>query len=273
MGVVERMDNVGTFFLDNSSLIKNITEEEIDYLNGFANNNGTMCKVNNWKIKDIIKDILDEVDGTSEWLEIYLDAVNSGHIIYLNELDDESLNKLKRGLGILNIESFDNTCMHLGNKDRYLFLNYKDNLGDVIFTIHEIIHYINEILDNGRNVFPLVREFPSIFYEMYALNYLYKIGYSEEELMKVYHFRIDDLNVCIDSIRNIVDIDDVTRDILYTCYPYIIGDYLARMAIIKSKNDMTILPMMKYITENLSKIDVSDIFKLFEVSEKRRILK
>ena len=164
--------------------------------------------------------------------------------------------------------NIDNTCMYLGNKDRYLFLNCHGNLNDIVLTIHEIIHYINGVYDNVNDVNPIIREFPSIFYEMYAIKYLSKLGYSNSDIENVYYMR---KNIIFNMIKEIeVNTND---DMLLSCYSYVIGHYLARIAIDKIDSDKLLLSIIKYITEHLSKIDINDIFDLLEVDTKKRTLK
>ena len=266
------------FDLNNLELMIYIVKEEAEYLSNINNPSNVIPPVSNWRVKSVVADILSELDDTDEWFDIYARGIQSIHILYLNELDDASLYKLKRGLGILDIDGFDNTCMNLGGKDSYLFLKYEGNLCDIIFTIHEMMHYINGKLDDNEKVLPIIREFPSMFYEKYALNHLYKLGYSKEEIISAYHFRIDDLNECINTVKNIISnnnipTDDNTKNTLLECYSYILCDYLARIAMDKTKDDKTLFSMIKYITENLSKINISDIFSILQVNEKRRILK
>ena len=287
------LNNIDSFFLNNIKLIYELVLTEEDYLlNTMDNNPCEVSKITGREVKLIIEDILEEIDSTGEWLEIYLKAIATNHIIYLNELDDASLTKLKNGLGIVGFDNFDNTCVYLGNQDRYLFLNYQGDLMDVIFTIHEVIHYINETVDNGREVPPIIHEFPSIFYEMYALKYLIKMGYSDAEIMKVYYNRQIDTLTCINEVKEIINYlslyisngevhilpNDDRGDkcikklinnpyVLFMCYPYIIGEYLARHAIHQSEKDNLFLSMMKYITNNLSKVPVEDIFNLIDRKE------
>ena len=56
--------------------------------------------------------------------------------------------------------------------------------------------------------------------------------------------------------------------ILFSYYPYIIGSYLADIAMAKIKESRNTLPMLKYITEKISKIDAYDIFSVLECNTK-----
>ena len=49
-------------------------------------------------------------------------------------------------------------------------------------------------------------------------------------------------------------------DDFYNLYPYITGTYLASIALSIARKDDSFLDEMKYITENISKLDASYIF-------------
>ena len=289
------LNNMDTFFLNNISLISYIVNEEEDYI--LNNINRDICKIpemSKKEVTEIVSDILLEIDDNGEWLDIYKEAIKSKHIIYLNEISKTELDRLKQGLGLVGLDDIENTCLFLGDKDRYLFLNYKGDISDIILTIHEIIHYINGCVDNGKEVAPIIREFPSIFYEMYSLKYIERQGFNQTLIHTINYNRllatynainessdiIDYLETYIGNgeIKDIYDyekcdkcISDLIEDpfVLFKRYPYIVGTYLARLAMDKLDDDKMLLPIMKYITENLSKSKIDDIFKLWGVNNKK----
>ena len=145
-------------------------------------------------------------------------------------------------------------------------------------------------------VSPILKEFPSLFYELYTLEYLKKKGYSKSAIDYLRSFRSNEISNAYDLIRDImyyiniymrdgiiseendignefnqimvgdrvcIMLDELVKNpsALSSAYPYIIGGYLANKAI---NMDDTTKSMIKYINENLSKIRVEDVFNILE---------
>ena len=242
------------------NIINEIINNEKEYLNNTPlSNDCELSKLSSNEVHQIIIDLLLEIDPNEEWLNIYLKARSTAHIIYTNELNDEGIKKLEQILGLTGLKTLDNVCLNIDTNESFVFLNYEGNISDVVFTMHELIHYINARCDDIPNVNPMTREFPSIFYELYALNYLYKLGYSKEELRskRIY-----------ESYQSLTMTERLgTDNINYT--PYVIGDYLARCGIEQTNYDKLLLPMIKYMTENLSKTNIEEIYYLLNPNNKK----
>lgn len=163
------------------------------------------CEIdNNYNIKDLtnltneeidkyICNILKEIDPSLEWLNIYIKAKNEGKILDISNYSKDELEQLKIDLKLDKIPS-GNNCIVVDNENYCLILTLNNTLYDIINTIHELIHFI--ITDNDINLPPILSEFFSIFYELYAVSYLYKKGFDINELYTIYQkLRIADLSL------------------------------------------------------------------------------
>lgn len=152
-----------------------------------------LTKLTEEEINRYICEILKEIDPSLEWLNIYLKAKNEGKIIYINNYSNEELDKLRIELKLDKIPSGSN-CVVIDDETYYLFLTLNSTLYDIISTIHELIHFI--ITDNNIDLPPILSEFFSIFYEIYAVSYLHKQGFDINELFTIYQkIRIIDLSL------------------------------------------------------------------------------
>lgn len=293
------LDNRDEFFINNIDMMNEIMKHEyVNINNKIYNNDINLSAISKNKTIAIVKEILLEIDANGEWLRIYEEALSNNRIIYLNELDSDKEKKLKDKLGLPSLKYVENTCLSIGkSKDWYIFLKYKNDISDVTTTIHEMVHFINKHCNKGEQEEPLLREFPSIFFELYAGKYLVKIGYDESEIERLNSGRLADtymalnesmgfvyyLKMLIDNgkINEYLDknysylgnnyhknCDNCIKDLVinpyafFEIYPYIIGNYLANKAIKNIDNDNQLLTMVKYITENLSRINVGDVFRI-----------
>ena len=98
--------------------------------------------------------------------------------------------------GILNFEyensnSFSSFTYDYDTHQMSININRNFNYRDVIILIHEFFHYTNHSEDNTVNQ-KLLTEFISIYFETYAINYLRKIGISDEDINP--YDRLDDLS-------------------------------------------------------------------------------
>lgn len=247
-------------------IINEIIKNEKEYIDNYSlNDDYELSRVSNIKTTEIVRDLLLEIDPFGVWLDLFINARKTAHIIYINDLDDERLIKYEKILGITGLKNLDNTCINIDNTESFVFLNYEGNIRDIVFTMHEIIHYITARMDDVTKLSPVIREFPSIFYELYTLNYLKQLGYSENELKSIYNKRIYETYNSLNMTEKL-GIDNTS----YT--PYVVGEYLARNALIKTKEDEQLLPMIKYMTENLSKTNLEDIYYLINYNNKKKKL-
>ena len=306
------IDNTDIFFVNNINEMKRIMDEEGEII---SNIEIVKCdnktKIDKDNVIEIVKDILIKLDNNGEWLDIYNNAIRDKKIIYLNELSKEELDKFKEDNDInQDLNKYRNVCCFNTNGSMYIILTYTGNISDISSTIHEVIHYISRCYNN-KNEKLILRELPSIFYEIYTLNYLNELGYSKKEIDEIKLNRytdtyeaildidilmnyfiillskgnitkddvIDEYRICMRNIYgndNYYEIpneydsrcDDVIHDLiknqymLFKSYPYIIGSYLASMAINKLDSDMMIMSFMKYITEHIDSVCEEDVFNI-----------
>lgn len=292
------IDNRDEFFINNIDAMEEIMSTSN---NSIKIDNILLPELSKNKVITLVKEILLEIDPSLEWLRIYEEAINNNKIIYLNELDKRGIIDLKKELGINSLKYVDNSCLTLEDGEKYILLNYKGDISDASTTIHELVHYISKYNHNEKES-PILREFPSIFFELYALDYLKEIGYDENDIKLVNQHRIADtymatiesrlfvyyLKMIMDNgvITEEIDrqmisdrwyylasdykknCDNCIRDLIinpytfFEIYPYVIGNYLANKTIKKLKSDRQILGIIKYMNDNLYKIDPFYVFNL-----------
>lgn len=193
-------DNRDLFFVNNIKEMKRLMEEEEEYAYSMiqATEYDHKTKMDKWQVIDTVRDILREIDSSSEWVEIY-DQALQGNIIYLNELSDEEKERFVREHDFsIDFNTVKNCCIFGGD---LILLTYNGDISDVGKTVHEIIHYISNKSVNDNKGKIIFRELPSIFYEMYALDYLVKLGYDEKEINELKLIRLmDTFYSCIDAI-------------------------------------------------------------------------
>ena len=243
----------------------------------------------------LVKDILEDIDPNLEWLDIYEEMIDKNKIAYINEFSSEEVLKLEELMGVSMAEVDDNACIILNNKKSFLLLTYTGTLIDVVTTIHEVIHYISRSKNNYQESEPMLREFYSIFYELYAIKYLEKIGYDKNELEAIKNGRLIFIKAAVNERKYLLDYlnmyidngvireeDDYGYDrygrcdmaafdlisnpyILNDYYPYVIGNYLASEAIKKIDDDKTLFSIIKYMTVNSGETDAYDLFNVIGV--------
>lgn len=285
------LNKADPFFITNIHTMKDIMLEQGKNINkNKKQDNVSLSRLNHQQVNSIVKDILREIDDEEEWLNIY-ESMEIENIVYIDLLDNSQKKSLEEMLGISLAKDDINTCVFLQNKG-YIFLTYTGTISDVVTTMHEVIHYISRYKNNFVEEEPTLREFSSIFYELYALDYLKKIGYSEQEINKINQDRLSDMTKLLNDASYLMDylimimkygkikekydtfqnkylradkcINNLVINpyLLNDYYPYLIGNYLAVNAISRMKNDKLLLSMIKYITDNLPKIEAYDVFSV-----------
>ena len=125
-------------------------------------------------------DFLNFVDDSGEYAQIYEELKNSGRLFFLDE--DERKEKLLKALGTYdkNYENFFWKGEHNGG---FVFITRHDNIDDFKALAHEFIHYVTYFKNNDDRCSNLLLEFPPMFYEMLATNYLLNKGYKQEDVI------------------------------------------------------------------------------------------
>ena len=182
-------------------LFDDIYDEMFTYIYSFETINCYLTPLNKEKVIDLVKKILLEIDPSGEWLNIYNSIIMDDRVVYINELSKKEEENLKIKLGISSDKELGDACIISPSGNTQMMLKYNGNIGDVGNTIHEFVHYISE--HNSKNIMPILREFPSIFFELYAFDYLVRIGYSENEVNMFKKLRLENT---MDSIVNTIPI-------------------------------------------------------------------
>ncbi len=162
-----------------------------EYVDKFSCHESELSKLSKEEVIEIVKEILTEVDPSLEWVELYNDILDS-NVVYVNELNQEKKDLL---CGLLGVDVSSINSHIRSEAGDFLLLNYNGNTSDVVNTIHEFIHYVNR--RNCKKRIDIFCEFPSIFYEFYALNYLRRKSYSNDEIENIKLDRVLDLHYCI----------------------------------------------------------------------------
>lgn len=170
-------------------LFGDIFDEVRMYEEQFSGINGQLSKISKGKTIEIVKKILVSIDPSLEWLNIYSNMIKKNRIIYINELSDNERKKLRNKYGLNEIRLSDNSFIATKEDGNYLLLDYKGNIKDVINTLHEFIHYVM-FLNGNFDISFMFEEFLSIFYELYAIDYLMNLGYSKMEGLLIFKERI-----------------------------------------------------------------------------------
>ncbi len=283
------LNKTDPFFISNTNEMYNIMTS---YGKGIhkENRNEPLSKMNHSEVIQLVKEILIEIDPTLDWLNIYEEAATEKRIVYIDLLDGKDRVLLQELFGF-DLSSGDiNSCIFLKNKNEgHILLTYTGTISDVVTTIHEVIHYISRSQNNWQEECPILREFPSIFYEMYVLDYLKKMGYDEKELKMIEQVRIEDMEKFYDRCESLMeylimlieygeisskyDNDYKKADkcikalvhnpyLLNDYYPYLIGHYLAYNGFKNSQNDKVMFSIVKYMTDHLIDMDAYDVFNV-----------
>ena len=135
--------------------------------------NNPIPKLDNKKFEVLVKEVLEYIDPTNELLDEYLKC--------------RSENRIEEEMVVAGNES----SYFWKNEDGYGIKLYKrGNITDVIVLCHELghLHYVNKNEKAGNSLFD---EYPSIYYELKAAEYLSTI-YSEEDVHFATLFRAAD---------------------------------------------------------------------------------
>ena len=265
------VDNRDEFFINNIDMMEKIMSTGN---NTIKIDNNSLLKLSKDKTITLVKEILLEIDPSSEWLRIYEEAIDKNKIIYLNELDKKGIIDLKKELGVDSLKYIDNSCLTLENGEKYIFLNYKGDISDVSTTIHEFTHYVSKYNHNEKET-PILREFPAIRIAdtymatmesrifLYYLKMIMDNGVISEdldkELIKDNNYMSEDYEKnCDDCIRDLI----INPYVFFEIYPYVIGNYLANMGFERIKYDRQMLSIIKFMNDNLYKINPYDVFNI-----------
>lgn len=129
-------------------------------------------KMNRITLDSYFRELLKEIDSDGILLKIYNDAL------------------LKRKIKLS--KKFKGSFCVINEKNVTLEIKETGTIKDFFTLCHEFMHYV--LNTYNKNSIPLaLEEFPSIFFEKYAIDFLNRKGYSEEQLEVLYDFRFNDM--------------------------------------------------------------------------------
>ena len=201
------------FVLENFELFNNILDVEtlkvIDsYIDNYNACEKAFKKISDEEINSIIEEFLIKIDPTLEWLEIYNDIKSKGLIIEVDKLNDILKEKY-----LAKFSNLENSCIFTNDEmfgtKVYIILNNSNTLRYPFAFFHEFSHYISIIYSKSTYVMPFLKEYSSIFYERYFVQYLNSKGYDSDELNYLIRYR--DKN----TLDNSLDIKTTLKYIKY----------------------------------------------------------
>ena len=178
--IVEYLKDCGYFEPENMLEIcgnihfemRELTLKKIDDPEELKQKLSSLPKMNRVTLDKYFREFLREIDSDGILLKIYNDALLKRKI---------KLNKNYKG-------SF---CV-INEKNVTLEIKETGTIKDFFTLCHEFMHYV--LNTYNKDSIPLaLEEFPSIFFEKYAIDFLNRKGYAEEQLEVLHDFRYNDL--------------------------------------------------------------------------------
>ena len=206
------LDKYYKFILDNMLDIFTVNDQYFNFIRDY--DLSVEYKENNLTYKEVYecaRKIIESID--KKYLKLYDNLIETGQLdfSYTKEYDDSSFYHSK-DINLINI-------------NRYF--NYED----VIVLIHEFFHYTNGL--KGRNLTnEILTEFISIYFEIYATNYLLNEGVSKDEL---------------GYLRRIRSVYNRSYDLYYTETPLLAYNKFGNI------NDESLNLLNQFFTSNLTK--------------------
>lgn len=280
---IYELDNRDPYFYKNIGTVSKMMEEYYHKI-GPSWEVANKKRLDKKEITGLVRELLWRFDETGEWEQIARDLIYSDKLVYVKELTDEEKKNLMHGLCLSRLDC-SGLIYNTDTGEVYnLFYNNELVIDAVPELVHELIHYIS-IVSGNRHPRRLIKEFPSIFYEKYAISLLKHMGYTDIDYL--YHVRNNEM---ISSYNDVYDIlyylkldkdnrftqDKMLKDNLRTIkkmikypyllnytYPYLIGSKLADNANMMVWGDKLVLQIVKYITEHLETVSEEPVIDIF----------
>lgn len=189
VGTVE-LDYTDYFMYQNLDSMIDFLYLQLEELKNSTTSNKKLSPIKKETTDSLVCEILKELDPTLKWLNLYYQAKKKKQIFYRDEHTEEEVELFFQSSKVSYIHLKDsNFCTLIGNTP-YIYLNRTNTINDVSTTIHELIHFIDA--SNHLNYInrSSLNEFPSIFYELYSLFFLYQHGYRKEEIEQINENRL-----------------------------------------------------------------------------------
>ncbi len=288
-----------TFFLNHFDLFQELMKEfEEEFYEpeeeGISYEDVPITRITRQQFFQYMEELLLEVDPSKEYLKLFYQALKDQKIVFWKDLNKKEKNYYKKILDFKEETPILEKASEV-DLEEYVVINLFETTEDVTNLMHEFAHYISA-LDGKKDLLPLLTEYPSIFYEFYAIFYLGRKGYSEEEVNYLLNIRIQDTLVQIESmypflryLSIFLDHGEITEeldkntpfkygtpDYHHLCdsctegilesnplqsFLYFIGTYLSVREIKKHQKGEDILPRIKKQTEQLEEVPLEKLFK------------
>ena len=174
----EDIDNRDLFFIKNLGSISELLAEENDFYRNFSKEQKIdIPNISKTEYERTVSEILKMIDPSLEWLDFYNQMKLKNKIIFLDELTYNKRNRLEYELG-RNLDEI-NACCIKYRKGILIILNSRKKLDAIPATIHELSHAIS-FGSREEYIGKTTKEYISIFYELFSMFYLEKIGYKTE---------------------------------------------------------------------------------------------
>lgn len=182
------IDNPDLFFANNwEKLINIMLSQGIICTTSTDSINIKLPKLDENQIDRYVLEILSECDPTLEWVNEYNKLKEEKRIIDSNEEKGILAHKLQTK----DFDGkFENAYIKSSEGIDYILLTHDGTLEDIPSTIHEFAHYISEKGRSNQKIPKTFQEFPSIFYELYSLEFLKKAGYNDVVIKSIREKRL-----------------------------------------------------------------------------------
>ena len=177
------------YIKDNFDLILNILEDEFDNIATFRDDEErNLAPLSSSDLDKYFKEFLSIIDISGEFNKIY-EHLKEKDVLYLDNYSREQKERLYSVLGIQkDIDYFDNFFNRINDKG-IVVLNRKGNIDDMRNLAHEFSHYITFYYNKNELLSNTMIEFPPMFYENLAMEFLKTKGYTDKEIEDSNHNR------------------------------------------------------------------------------------
>lgn len=180
---------ISDYIKDNLDLIIEVLEDDFDKIATFKEyEERKLAPLSNTDLDKYFKEFLNTIDKSGEYNQIY-EHLKEKDILYLDYYDREQKEKLYSLLGVQkDIDYFDNFFNRINDKG-IIVVNRKGNIDDMRNLTHEFAHYITFYYNKYDLISNAMLEFPPMFYENLAMEFLKTKGYTDEDIEDSNHNR------------------------------------------------------------------------------------
>ena len=175
-----------SFFNNMDEIVSKMSEESIALALSLPKESDyDLPKVSLENFEIIFFDFLDSIRAPEQWKNLYIKLINENRILFEESIDGLEHSEV--------FEDFDGI--------RKIRVTTDGTIKYFVSFVHEFMHYVS--LQGDMPLFSL-REFPSIYYEKIAANYLISVGYDENIIKQVIRDRNQNNYKIYWSIRSLL---------------------------------------------------------------------